>query len=82
MAGILAYFQRTAVFSRCIPHGEVLNDHEFFTHLDPEFRGVPFTRAEIINDLLHLSNALGRMAILHLAPNDGRRALKDTVAGL
>ena len=53
--------------------------YEFSRHLDPKLGDITSPAPEIVQKTIDDVHATGRMAVLHLAPDDGRCAGKDAL---
>ena len=53
--------------------------HKLLLEIDPEFCNILSSSSKVAEDMVNGFNAFGRMAVVHLASDDGFAAGEDTV---
>ena len=68
---ILGDLQRTEIFTLFVPDSIVAYQDILRPHMDPKIFVALFTGLKIAEDALHNMHACGRMAVFHIASDDG-----------
>jgi len=74
---VLCDFERSDVLLVRISHREIAYVDKPVVKVYPELGNVLSSAAKIVEYLLHYVRALGRMAVLHLSPQNGLASVKD-----